>query len=477
VRDKYLFPVDATHVNASLDQQNRMAIGAVVWRNETFMPVFARRRLQAMLDDLAPVMLRSKASDILARLEHKNAKDALAAEVELGLLWSIQQVADLEIDPMLEDSTSRPDASSRKLFGSGPAVIEITAVSDDTFSNKNDMERAANIICQFCNGVRKGSGAHFYFQFLEKSFYEKGRFHRKRLITPDFALTSPLEDTLRNWLRASDWPSPGTLRLTDEQIDVIVQWKKYVHPQGRTFSSMPAVAYHAEDNPVFKALKRKERQLSGTPEGSLKCIFLGDAGCNMLRELKPFGVQEVSGDQAIRHFLSRSSVDVVGVFSPYRAFQVFMAAGSRSPQWKVSLYTRTAVPNEDDCALIHQMVTVMPRPQLEGYQARSWHQQGMFDPQGRGIYLGCNMTSKHGSLTIRISSRMVLELLAGRITQEQFQNFAFGKDLNQFDHQFKQGMTIQSASLEKGGLDEDDDYLVFDMEPDFGARPLRNPKS
>ena len=100
----------------------------------------------------------------------------------------------------------------------------------------------------------------------------------------------------------------------------------------------------------------------------------------------------------------------------------------------------------------------------------------MFDPQGKGIYLGCTMTSKSGSFSISISSRMVLELLAGRITQEQFQDFAFGKNQNQFDYQFKRGMTIQTARLEKGGLDEDDDYLVFEMEPDVGAQALRNPK-
>jgi hypothetical protein len=70
----------------------------------------------------------------------------------------------------------------------------------------------------------------------------------------------------------------------------------------------------------------------------------------------------------------------------------------------------------------------------------------------------------------------VLELLAGRITQEQFRNFAFGESRNQFDFQFKRGFTIQSARLEKAGLDEDDDFFVFQLEPDFGAQALRNPK-
>jgi len=123
------------------------------------------------------------------------------------------------------------------------------------------------------------------------------------------------------------------------------------------------------------------------------------------------------------------------------------------------------------------MAAAMPRPQLEAYQACSWHRQGMFDPQGKGIYLGCNVTSKGAAVSISISARMVLELLAGRITQEEFQYFAFRQNSNLFDRQFKNGMTIQSARLEKAALDEDDDYLVFDVGPDWGAQKLQNPKS
>jgi hypothetical protein len=71
---------------------------------------------------------------------------------------------------------------------------------------------------------------------------------------------------------------------------------------------------------------------------------------------------------------------------------------------------------------------------------------------------------------------MVLELLAGRITQEQFQRNAFGEHKNLFDHQLSLGNTIQASRVEKGGLDEDDDWLVFELEPDIAAMQFRNPK-
>lgn len=51
---------------------------------------------------------------------------------------------------------------------------------------------------------------------------------------------------------------------------------------------------------------------------------------------------------------------------------------------------------------------------------------------------------------------------------EQFQNYAFRSD-NFFEQQLKAGCTIQTARLEKGGLDEDEGQLVFELEPDWGA--------
>lgn len=442
------------------------------------MPVYARRRLQAMLNDLAPLLTVQKAADLLARLEHKNAKDALAAEVELSLLWSIQRVADLEIDPVLEGSSARPDAFTRTLFPRGPALVEITAVSDDTFSGHDWMNRAADKVGHFCNRHRKRSSSHLYFRFLEARKRDQGQLRRVRRITKDFELTPAFESKLKEWVSAPEWPNPPSLQLTDEQIDVVIEWRKYVHPEGRVFSSMPPVADHLEDNPVYGALRAKERQLSKSAEGVLKCIFLADAGCHMLRELRPLGGFQVSGEQVINYFLARSKIDLVCVFSPYRAWGAFMAAGSSSPRWRVTLFEKEMSADRDvEHERLNRIALGLPQPQLEAYQARSWHRQGLFDPQAKGIYLGTSMSSKGGiNVSISISSRMVLELLAGRITQEQFQNCAFGRNDNLFEHQLKSGFTIQAARLEKGGLDEDDDKLVFELEPDWGARPLHNPK-
>ena len=244
---------------------------------------------------------------------------------------------------------------------------------------------------------------------------------------------------------------------------------------GRTFTSMPPIAYDLEDNPVFKALRRKERQLSGVSPNTLKCIFLGDAGCGMLRDLTPFGASHVSGKQVIHHFLGRSSVDIVCVFSPCRD-QLF-SHGQDTPQWKVTLFRHDESQSQAEYEQLNRMMAALPKPRLEGYQARSWHEQGMFDPQGRGIYGGCSMSSKNSSVSMSLSARLVLEFLAGRISPEQFQHFAFGDGHNLLDFQFRRGMTLQSIRIEKGGVDSDDDQFILELDGDWAASPLRLPET
>jgi hypothetical protein len=173
-----------------------------------------------------------------------------------------------------------------------------------------------------------------YYRFMEARRREGGQLRRVRRVTKYFELTPALERKLEDWISAPDWPNPPTLQLTDEQIDVVIEWRQYVHPEGRVFCSMPPVADHLEDNPVYNALRSKERQLSKSESGVLKCIFLGDAGCHMLRELRPLGGSQVSGEQVIHYFLQRSKVDLVCVFSPYRTLRPFMAAGPNTPKWE-----------------------------------------------------------------------------------------------------------------------------------------------
>ena len=171
--------------------------GAVSWHHP-IMPIFARRRLRSMLDELSSHVAAAKANDLVSQLENCNTRQALAAEAELSMLLAISRVAHLTIEPDLPGSNRHPDALTDNLLGSGSAIVEVRAMSDYSFSGKEAMDRTANIITDYANCLRKGAGRHLKFEFLERSYWNKG-FHRERCVDSGFKLSASIKQQLKAW--------------------------------------------------------------------------------------------------------------------------------------------------------------------------------------------------------------------------------------------------------------------------------------
>ena len=73
---------------------------------------------------------------------------------------------------------------------------------------------------------------------------------------------------------------------------------------------------------------------------------------------------------------------------------------------------------------------------------------------------------------MRISARLLHEYLAGKMPPERFEHFAFAKG-NEFRLWLEGGCTIRNVTFESAGIDEDDDYVVFEFVPDPAASPLK----
>jgi hypothetical protein len=216
------------------------------------MSIFSRRRLQAMLDELDPLLTPQKTNELLGRLEHERTSQAIGAEYELALSWAVSRVFATELEP---DFSARPDMLVQG-FLDKPAVIEVTAVSDSGFAQEDDMRRAANILANAASRLKKGSGEHLYFHFAERRVVQKGKSYRQRCVTKDFALSDRLEQSLKQWLYGTE-PAPTTkLQLIDLDgaINITVEWKSYVPRLFNFFSSMPAVGQDLEGNVIFKAI-------------------------------------------------------------------------------------------------------------------------------------------------------------------------------------------------------------------------------
>lgn len=328
------------------------------------------------------------------------------------------------------------------------------------------MDRTANIIASYADRLRKGAGSHLYFEFNERSYWTS-RFHRERCIDPEFELTPEIEQALSNWIKAPHWPNPESARLVHGNTDVVISWKEHTNRLFRTFCRMPAIAYDLEDNPIYKAPKKKARQVRGAAEGTLRCVVLVDAGCSLLRRLRPMGTLEIGGESILNHAVQKLSIDIVVVLSPSRRREFDLAPQS-TMLWNVTCFDARENVAKEEYERLQEMVGKLPRPHFEGYQARDLHRQGLFAPNSRDWHLPTKMTWRPDRMTVRISAGLLHEYLAGRMDAEQFRQKAFHRDQNIFDTELTRGKSIRDARFESGGLDEDDDYVVIELDIDWG---------
>ena len=189
------------------------------------MPVFTRRRLQAMLNDLAERVDTTKVRDLVGRLEAKDAEQVLPAEMELALLWVLSRLGDVDIEPEWWGDERRPDAYIEGLVSNRSAVVEIAAHNDGLISGEEAMVRVADQLSGFASRIRRGLGPYLYFRFREESGYQDGRYFRRRLAPPDFRLTASIEAKIRQWIESGS-ADQSRLRIVELGLDVEIERTK-----------------------------------------------------------------------------------------------------------------------------------------------------------------------------------------------------------------------------------------------------------
>jgi hypothetical protein len=436
------------------------------------MPLFARRRLQAMLDELQPKLVGSKGRDLLVRLEKKQIDQALPAEMELAVLWALSRLGPLEIEPTWFPSTRLPDAASEMLFRGRRTVLEVAALSDASLPGDEGMRNSHRKLCQLAGAIRKGAGKRISSYFLEESFHASGKYTRRIKAPRSLDIGPEIQARLQAWLQP-DLPPPGDrLHLREADLDVVLTWHDQVQHGFAFGSSMPPEVHDLVDNHLCAVLTREADQLKATAFTDLRCLVLADVGSTLLRRIDDLDSthRRVSGAQIIRAFLHRPrpGLDVVVVLSPNR--HTPLNAYRTELAWKVSAFGRPgAAPLSGDG--IDRLVGQLPTPRFEGYQARQLHEQGLYAHDARPWSVGTTILSGDRRMTYKVSSRVLLEVLAGVTPASELLDRR--GDGNLLLYKIRHGRTIQAMRLEPGGVDEDDDYAVFEFADDPAALPLK----
>lgn len=445
------------------------------------MPIFSRRRLQAMLDDLMPHLNGSKGQDILSRLENKRTEQALPAEMELALLWAIAKTGDLEIEPEWWSDTRRPDAYSETLILKHPTVVEIAALRDtNKVTGEEDMGGVSNEISKFVNQIKKNAGDFLFYRFAEESGYRNGSYFRRRLAPSNFKLSKDAQSKIEAWIKGGV-KAGDELLISERYLHVTITMRDRKQFQyGNFWSSMPPEMHSINHNSLFDLIQSKESQIKGAPEGTIRLLFLADAGSQIFNKIGRsseinFYNRSVSAREVIRNFMSlyNKHLDWIVTFAPIREI---LGTGHSFMTWSIAIFANDKIVKIIESS-INSLVSSLPKPRFEGYQARSLHRLGMYKPTSNKWYLSMifvgNMIKKE--YKIKVPARALLDLLAGRISESEFRSYINPNNngVNYVEALLKKGLTVSSAEMSKRNIDDDDDHIILSFSDDPSVRDLR----
>ena len=438
------------------------------------MAILARRRLQSILDHLASTadLSPAKRKDIVNRLnDEDDPKQSLGAEYELVVFWMLRECAQFEIEPEWCAGPSQPDAYCESLFLDGRGELcEVTAIGNGRAKEEEDMRAVSRQFVQAANRIERGVGSYLHFTYGEEWEHLGSRQVRVRQIPRNLKITPYIERGLRILIEMAG-PRP-MVRLKEGKLDVLIQRKtEKQHHLFNFHSSVPPEAKTLTDNPIYDALKKKRDQLKGASAQSRKVIWLCDAGADLLRDCgKPrIGSRGITAEEIIQNFLFRyPEIDLVCVLSPQHTEHTL---GHKIDHWwQLTPIAKEKVKDLVNQRFLNAILEKLPKPRFAGYQARHLVLQGAYAPNKQGWYEGVVYRSNKSDGSVEVSARLIIDLLAGRITPEQFSKNMGNRDgVNIFARILSSGVTFNNIEFQSGGEDKDDDKVILYYSKDAGA--------
>lgn len=443
--------------------------------------MFARRSLQRLLDELAhqiPIDGRRKFVHELNR----NSPSALGFEWELALLYALNKVGAAEYEATGQTSTRRADITFKEHNGPIRFRADVATVSDEGLEDENPIMPFA----QELSRLRRKHDLKGMLNYDVRGEAAGPRYgdRKMRLKLPRAAkITEILRRHVEPELKRiqSESLTEATITVQEPGIDFTITYSEKQHYGGGRYPSFTA-AYSRTRNPVYTSLKAKARQLKGVAEDFPLGIFLCDGGCQLLgntqRYVANFSVTDVIGE-FLRQNSSITFVAVL-VFPPTRSeiFSGLIKERRITGQLYVNPRVVNLQPPNNLLELINRGLAHLPEPAATPRDAlRSLRRDlakntGYFDT----ITHGGSLMSE----SVKISSRRVQELLAGKLTaQKLFEDF--DRPDRKFDNPFlsalRRGLTMKTITLIKNN-DLDDDLLEFwfgPPDPAVGKLSIKEP--
>lgn len=438
--------------------------------------MFARRALKSRLDALVPHLGAKAVGDLAARIDRRG-RGRLPAMWEAVWLHGLGELGPIGYEQPLPDG-AKPDFRFTLMLAERTVEVigDVTCVSDRGLHDNNPVDLFWDQVVARIRSAKLDPN-HFRYHIGHRTVGNWPNIltvlnlpRRREMAT---FIKEQIVPFLRELANARPTTARREFRTPDAQLTLTYDSRQEFSGGGHaSYNHLTA----ATDNPIYARLQAKEDQLRTAPEHALRVVILCDAGCQAMQK-QAFSTNQ-SADQIAYAFLRQSNViDIVLLVSVDAqtpmdmhnrryAIQARIASAPAIQGTRRDPIAGAAVREYLDRALKH-----LPVPVLDAHNAALRIDQ---PTPGRGT-LGISM----GSTRIRLSARVVLELLAGKISYEEFQR-TYGwhpaserVHSNPFAQALDRGQLFSAASVDPGG-DADDDWLVFNFgTPDPAAGPFR----
>lgn len=445
------------------------------------MLIFSRRSLQRCLDSLDGV-IEPKALASLAERLNRLEKNRLSAVWETVWLAALGSVLSFDHESPLPDG-SKPDFSFKiKVDDKEVRVVgDITAASDKGLHENNPIGQFSAELSRL---ARKHGLDPNAFSF-DVGHEVIGKYGNSKTV-----LKLPARSLLRAHLKEHVEPfvqdiAARSLNTANLQHSIGSACFSISYNKGQQFFSGRYASYNLPysptKTPIFNALDKKTKQLSSADPDALRVVILCDGGCHGMRESIFSGSGgHLSAEQVAKEFLSRTtSVDMVLIVtietinemeSSKRIRRIRALFVPPPPERLEPRLTPSSV--QATRSILVSAINKLPQPMVDAQNAVNRCEEKGFGLALHGAY------RMSGNRKIRISSRLVLEILAGQRSFEEFESLhGWDRDgRNSFSAALARGAMFERVVVTPGG-DEDDDWIEFEFgEPDPAITPFQAPR-
>jgi hypothetical protein len=248
--------------------------------------------------------------------------------------------------------------------------------------------------------------------------------------------------------------------------------------------------YPVTHNRLYSALERKAHQLKGTNFNGPLGIIVCDSDNSLLSKVSSAGLSRTT-DEIVYSFLTEeqaiSFVILVGVHHRWADYIDIPHWARDQERYEVAFYLFKGK-NFDTARYVQGIVQLLPRvlpkPVQSPVNAINWL-KGRWPSEGMSFQGGYEMALGSKVNSIKISSRALLDLLSGKVSQQEFlQLHDFTRPglpehttRNPFKLALGNFQLFSKVSLEKSDS-KDDDWITFEFgEADPAIGPFREPTS